>query len=121
LILEIELEPRSSCGFSLFAYSAEMMVSHKYPVIMMHNASGTPVDWQNLTSMVWSGQRETEMDCLFNECSHSFQIDNSDQYFYIANWHTDKNQTVTFTVIENLGVRSALGAAMVILAATLSL
>jgi hypothetical protein len=28
LQLEIELEPRSSCGFSIFAYSAEMITEH---------------------------------------------------------------------------------------------
>ena len=28
LELEIELEPRSSCGFSIFAYSTEMVIEH---------------------------------------------------------------------------------------------
>ena len=72
LELEIELEPRSSCGFSIFAYSAELQTEHKYPMIMMHNSSGTVVDWQNISSMVWSGQRESEEDCLFSKCSNTF-------------------------------------------------
>jgi len=45
LTLEMELEPRSSCGFTIFAYSTEMITEHKYPIIMMHNESGTVVDW----------------------------------------------------------------------------
>ena len=103
LSMKIDLEPRSSCGFSIFAFSAEMITTHQYPVIMMHDADGQVVDWQNTTSMVWSGQRETKQDCLFNKCTTTFQLDNSEQFFYFANWDTNKNQTITFTVIENSG------------------
>ena len=102
LELEIDLEPRSSCGFSLFAYSAEMMIEHKYPIIMMHNETGGIVDWQNITSMVWNGVRDTPGDCFSSSCSTTFQIDNSEQYFYFANWDTNKNQTIKFSLIENL-------------------
>mgnify|MGYP000430439529 CR=1 FL=1 len=70
---------------------------------MMHNEDGEVVDWKNTTSMIWSGQRETLQDCLYNKCTTTFQLSNSEQFFYFANWDTNKNQTITFTVIENGG------------------
>ena len=32
----IDLEPRSSCGVSVYAYSALLQTAHKYPVTMYH-------------------------------------------------------------------------------------
>lgn len=82
---------------------------------MMHNSSGTPVDWQNLTSMVWSGKRETEGDCLFDKCQNTFLIENSEQYFYVANWDANKNQTVKFVLLENYGKRLLLSTMVLVI------
>ena len=62
--MEIELEPRSSCSFSVNAFSAELHLEHKYPIIAMHSDNGTVVDLHNTSFLVWGGKFGEDGDCF---------------------------------------------------------
>jgi hypothetical protein len=70
--LEIELEPRSSCSFSVNAFSAELTIEHEYPLIMMHSPEGEVVDLFNTSQMVWGGQFGEDDDCFHSSCTNNY-------------------------------------------------
>ena len=85
---EIELEPRSSCSFSVNAFSAELHVLHQYPIINMHSDNGTVVDLHN-TSFRVGNEFGQEGDCFNSPCNTTYQVELQEQFFYFANWDTN--------------------------------
>lgn len=73
--LTIELEPRSSCSFSISAFSAELIVNHEYPLIVMHDADGEVVDLFNVSSRIANGTNCQEWDEAEGVCTDEIDSD----------------------------------------------
>ena len=67
----------------------------------MHDKNGSVVDLFNTSSMVWGGTFGEEGDCFNFECITPYNIELQEHYFYVANWDTNLNRTVKFSLIEN--------------------
>lgn len=101
----ITLEPRTTCGFRLAAFSSILRSRHKYPVVMYHSDDGTPVNYSMPEKALWNGKREEPGDCLNFACDYSFDlVREKPQYFFLANWDRYETQEVWLELDENSAV-----------------
>lgn len=103
LDFEMVLEPRSSCGFSVYGHDSILTVEHVFPLMMYHDSKlpNEYVNERNITTAVWSGKRDEPGNCLHSKCSNEYKLNDAEMYFFFANWDIDKNRTVTLTIDEN--------------------
>lgn len=97
----VDLEPRTSCGVSVYAYSALLQTAHKYPVTMYHTWGEKQLNHFDTRYLVWSGMRGSAEDCLYNECQNEYQLDAQTQQFYMVNWDRNYKKTIHFRIVEN--------------------
>ena len=111
LEFEMVLEPRSSCGFSIYGHASILTTEHQFPLMMYHEPklANEYVNERNISTVVWGGKRdEPGKDCLHTSCENKYYLNDIEQYYFFANWDIDKNRTVTMTINENSAYKMSL-------------
>ena len=70
----MELEPRSSCGLEVIAYSSKLTITNMFPMTVYQQIGNKTVNHTDVISMVWGGDRDSDDGCLYSECSNDFII-----------------------------------------------
>lgn len=100
----MELEPRSSCGLEVIAYSSRMTITNMYPITVFHSKGNYTVNHTQVENMIWNGDRDSDDGCLYSECSNDFIVENEPSTFLFVNWDRNKNKTVTVQIFENKAI-----------------
>ena len=101
------MEPRSSCGFSVYGHASILTVEHMFPLMMYHDPKRPNefVNERNISTVVWGGKRdEPGKDCLHSTCANKYNLNDEEVYFFFANWDIDKNRTLSLTIDENSAI-----------------
>jgi len=72
----VTLEPRSTCGFSIFSYNGYLETTHMWPVIMHHDPdfNGSAIVYNDTEFMVWGQDFREPDNCLQEACTNAFEI-----------------------------------------------
>ena len=74
--LSITLEPRSSCGFFLFEYTAYLDIYHQYPISLYHREYKT-VGYSDTEFLVTQSDPDGTLpgrDCFLDKCNNYFYV-----------------------------------------------
>ena len=78
LQFDMLLEPRSSCGFSVYGHASILTTEHMFPLMMYHDPTidNEFVNERNISTVVWGGKRDEEgKDCLHSNCKNKYMLE----------------------------------------------
>ena len=100
--LTLELEPRSSCGFYLYEYSAFADIYAQYPITVYARDFKT-VTYSDIDYMTVKGAETSKtpgVDCFKNECNTYVYVTYGRWYVYITNWSHTTKASLTMEVVD---------------------
>ena len=98
----LTLEPRSSCGFFLYEYTAFLDIRHQYPISLYHR-DYKQVQYSDVEYIVKFGDDDGDTpgaDCFTDLCHNYIYVEYGKHYFHLVNWDYDEPKSVDVIVFD---------------------
>ena len=96
------MEPRSSCGFFLYEYSAFADIYHEWP-LTVYSRPFKRVTYSDVEYMTTKGAETSKtpnVDCFKNPCNTYIYVTYGRWYVYITNWSFTEKASLTMDVVD---------------------